>query len=96
MPASCGPAMVPARMATKVPISTSALPPTSSEGFRICGRMPYLIGPKIVDCRPSRNSTNSNRGTLSSQNPSVASSMITTSNSFTRWICTDFSYLSAN
>ena len=46
--------------------------------------------------RPSRNSTNSSKGTLSSQKPSVASAMITTSNSFTRRICTDFSNLSAN
>ncbi len=36
--ASSPPPMVPIRMATKVPISTRPLPPTSSEACRCCGR----------------------------------------------------------
>mgnify|MGYP003488679552 CR=1 FL=1 len=46
--ANSGPAMVPSRMATNVPVSINALPPTSSVGARICGRMPYLTGPNMV------------------------------------------------
>ena len=50
------PASVPIRIATKVPASTSALPPISSSSFRCCGRIAYLTGPNSVECRPSRNS----------------------------------------
>ena len=55
-PARTPPASVPSRMATKVPLSIKALPPTSSSSRRCCGRMAYLTGPKSVECRPSRNS----------------------------------------
>ncbi len=51
------PAMVPIRMARKVPASIRPLPPTSSSSPRWFGRMPYLTGPKNADCAPSRNST---------------------------------------
>ena len=55
--ASAPPSMRPAGMATKVPICTRPLPPTSSDCLRCCGMMAYLIGPKKVDCAPVRNST---------------------------------------
>ncbi len=58
--------------------------------------MPYLIGPNIVDWKPSMNRTVSSRGRLLSQKPSVAVTMMATSNSLMRRICMDFSYLSAN
>ena len=48
---------MPIRIASEVPVSTSALPPTSSSGCSACGRIAYLIGPNSVECRPIRNST---------------------------------------
>ena len=43
------PAMVPSRIARKVPVSTRALPPTNSSSCRSCGRMLYFTGPKMLD-----------------------------------------------
>ncbi len=48
--------MVPARIARKVPISTSALPPTSSLSRRCWGRIEYLTGPNSAECVPMANS----------------------------------------
>ncbi len=52
MPAAAPPMMVPIRIAMKVPISTSPLPPTSSWSLRCCGRYEYLTGPNSVECMP--------------------------------------------
>ncbi len=49
------PAMVPSRIATKVPISTRPLPPVSSEADRCCGRYAYFTGPNRVEWHPMRN-----------------------------------------
>jgi hypothetical protein len=57
------PTMVPIKMLTKVPVSTKALPPTSSSSFKSSGRMLYLAGPKKVDWSPSRNNTTISRAT---------------------------------
>ena len=48
MATSTPPAMVPTRIATKVPDSTSALPPTNSSRANACGMIAYLTGPMIV------------------------------------------------
>jgi hypothetical protein len=53
---------VPTRIATKVPASINALPPTSSSFFRCCGRIAYFTGPNSVECRPSRNSPSEKHG----------------------------------
>ena len=45
-------AILPSRIATNVPISTSPLPPTSSSLRRCCGRIAYLTGPNSVECTP--------------------------------------------
>ena len=61
--ASRPPAIVPMRMAMKVPASTSALPPTSSLWRRCCGISEYLSGPKMVASTPNRKITPSRIGT---------------------------------
>ena len=55
---------VPSTMATNVPISTIALPPTSSESRSTSGSNPYLAGAKNVECMPIRNSAPSNTSML--------------------------------
>ena len=90
------PAMVPMRMAMKVPDSTSALPPTSSVSARCCGRMAYLTGPNSEDCAPIRNKVVSISGSDSSAKAVAASAMMPISASLMsriRWL---FSYLSAS
>ena len=61
--ASSPPAIVPMRIAMKVPASTSALPPTSSLWRRCCGISEYLSGPKMVASTPNRKITVSSVGT---------------------------------
>ena len=90
------PAMVPARMPTNVPASTSPLPATSSRAPRWLGRMPYLSGLKNVACTPSPNSTANSSGVLSSRNPAAASAISGISTSFTITMVRDFSNRSAN
>src|SRR5438552_3536555 len=92
---SAPPRMVPNRMAANVPICTSALPPTSSSGWRCCGRMLYLTGPKTAECVPIRKTTPSRSGTLCRPRPAAPSSMIPISNSFTSRMIRALSNLSA-
>ena len=86
---------VPTRMATKVPISTSALPPTSSESFSAWGRMAYFTGPKKADCTPVRNNSRNNISYQPNQSPTAATPMITTSANLIQRITADFSNRSA-
>ena len=93
---SCVPAIVPIKIARKVPSSTRPLPPTSSDSLRCCGKMPYLIGPKKADCVPIRNNTAMSIGTLCSQKAAAPKAMMTISASLMRRINIDFSNLSAS
>ena len=52
------------RIATKVPDSTRALPPTISSLRKCCGKMLYFTGPKKLDCVPIKNSNSINKGML--------------------------------
>ena len=90
------PKMVPIKMARKVPVSISALPPTSSSSRRWSGRMLYFSGPKKADWVPIRNSTNISSHTFSSRKPTPASPMTAISIILTNRIRRDFSSLSAN
>ena len=94
--ASSPPHKVPTRIETKVPASTSALPPTSSSSRRCCGKMAYLTGPKKVDCKPSRKRQAISRGRLCSQKPAATRSMMAISSALTRRASSALSYLSAN
>ena len=51
------PLTMPSTIATKVLISSSALPRERSRSGSISGTMPYLAGLKIVECSPIRNTT---------------------------------------
>ena len=75
------PAIMPASTASEVPISTRPLPPTSSSFFSACGRIAYLIGPNIVECRPIRNSTTNSSQTWCAWKAYTASSMAAISSS---------------
>ena len=70
------PAIVPSRIATNVPISTRPLPPISSSGFKCCGRIEYLTGPKIVECTPISASARKRSGRLCRQKPIAPTTMI--------------------
>ena len=89
------PAIVPRRMATKVPDSTSALPPTSSASRNTWGRSEYFTGPNREDCAPHRNNAASRSPRWPATKPQAASTITPISNTFTRRISEDFSYLSA-
>ncbi len=93
---SSPPTMVPARMATKVAASTSALPPTSSSSASCCGMIAYLTGPNSADCVPIRNSTTSSSGSDIRANPTTASAITAISSSLVARIRRLFSYLSAS
>ena len=75
------PAIVPSRIATNVPISTRPLPPTSSSGFRCCGRIAYLTGPNSVECTPISASATISSVRLRCQKPARPITMIAISNS---------------
>ena len=92
---SSAPAMVPARIARKVPASSQAFPASSSPSERCCGRMPYLSGPKKVDCVPMRNSTAMRKGTWPRTRPATARPMIAISATLTARISRALSNLSA-
>ena len=96
IPASSPPHSVPMRMATKVPASISALPPTSSSVCRCCGRMAYFTGPNKVEWQPIKNSPKSRTLRLCSQKPRPAMSMMTTSRTLTSRASVALSYLSAS
>ena len=64
-PPTIPPTNDPSRIATEVPICTTALPPTSSVASRCCERFAYMSGPKKADCTPSGKRTANNAGTLS-------------------------------
>ena len=87
--------MEPSRMARKVPISTRALPDTSSLSSSCWGMMEYLIGPKKVDCRPMQNSTPSRKYTASKKKPTAAADMMQTSTNLILRTSEALSYLSA-
>ncbi len=87
---------VPPRIARKVPISTNALPPTSSSSSSAWGRIEYLTGPNSADWVPMANSTTSNSGKLPNHRPRAPSSMIATSPSLMRRISRSLSNFSPN
>src|SRR5690606_3538582 len=88
--------MVPARMARKVPISTRALPPTSSCSRRAAGRIEYFTGPNSAEWVPMANSAASIRYRLSSRKPPAPTSMITTSASLIARISASLANFSPN
>ncbi len=90
------PAMVPSRMARKVPASTKALPPISSSLARWSGRMAYFTGPKNADWLPIKNRTNNRCQTSPDKRPPAPSIMTPISANLIRRIRKDFSILSAN
>ena len=61
------PKIMPSRIAIEVPVSTSALPPISSDSFSCCGRIAYFTGPNSVDCTPPRKSAASSSGRFCSE-----------------------------
>ncbi len=83
-------------MARKVPVSTIALPPTSSSSLRCWGRIAYFTGPKKVDWVPIRNSTKIKNSPDPRTKPMLATTMIPISASLTRRINVAFSNLSAS
>ena len=95
-PANKPPASVPIKIATKVPASISALPPTSSVSCRCCGRMAYLTGPNSVECRPSKNSAPISTDRLCRKKPMAATPMMTISSTLTNRASNALSYLSAS
>ena len=88
--------MVPARMARKVPISTSALPPTSSSSRRAAGRIEYFTGPNSAECVPIANSAASIRNRSSNRKPVAPTTMITISASLIARISRSLSNFSPN
>ena len=91
MPISTPPTIVPTRIAPKVPDSTSALPPTNSRLSSACGRMPYLSGPKSVDCNPIRKRQTKSSARLPVTKAKAATAMTATSSSLVQRISIDFS-----
>ena len=71
--------MVPSRMAKKVPVSTSALPATSSSAASSCGRMLYFTGPTKADCAPIRKRVPSSTLRFPCMKAVAATAMITIS-----------------
>ena len=49
------PKIIPNKMAIDVPDWNKALPDINSLGFKISGKIAYLIGPKKVECVPIMN-----------------------------------------
>ena len=94
--ASRPPAIVPTRMAMKVPASTSALPPTSSLWRRCCGISEYLSGPKMVASTPNRKITPSRIETWPTYSATAPQHISTTSAKRVWRISRLFSYLSAS
>ena len=94
-PAPAPPTIVPIRIATKVPISTMPLPPTSSAFDRCCGKYEYLTGPNTVEWTPIRNVHRYSNGALCSQKPAPPISITTISKLLTKRVSMALSYLSA-
>jgi len=94
-PAASPPIIVPIRIATKVPISTMPLPPTSSVFARCWGRYEYLTGPNTVEWTPIRKVHRYRSGALCSQKPVPPISMTAISKVFTKRVSIALSYLSA-
>ena len=69
------PAIVPRRIAIKVPASTSALPSSSSSGASRSGRIAYLSGPKNAATIPIVNSSASSTVALPARTPPAAASI---------------------
>ena len=69
------PAIVPSRIAKKVPASTSALPSSSSSGAKRSGRIAYLIGPKKAASTPIANSSASRSAALPVTIPTAAATI---------------------
>ena len=89
------PAIVPRRIAIKVPASTSALPSSSSSGARRSGRIAYLSGPKNAATIPITNSSASSTAALPARTPPAAASITGISISLIRRISRDLSDSSA-
>jgi hypothetical protein len=89
-------ASVPSRIARNVPISTNALPPTSSASSSTSGSRPYFAGAKKVECTPIRNSALSSTSMLCTANPSAAIVMMTISAALTTLSTTALSKRSAS
>ena len=88
--------MVPARMARKVPISTRALPPTSSCSRSATGRIEYFTGPNSADWVPMANKVNSISGKLPRIKPTEPTAMINTSASLIARISESLANFSPN
>ena len=89
------PKIVPSRMAAKVPVSSRALPATSSSSARCWGRMAYFEGPKKADWAPSSSSTANSSQAFPHSQAAAPADMITISASLMRRISRDLSILSA-
>ena len=88
-------AIVPPRIATKVPISTRPLPPVSSSSRRCCGRYAYFTGPKRVECTPMRNTAAYSSAGWRATKPVAAMAITAISRFFTKRMSAPFSTLSA-
>ena len=86
----------PPRMARKVPLSISPVPPMISFGRRCWGMIAYLIGPNRVECSPIRNRLSSRTGIDPAQNPPSAMAMMATSASLIQRTIRALSIMSAN
>ncbi len=86
----------PQRMAMNVPASISPVPPMISCGPRCCGRIEYLMGPKMVEWMPIRNRQARRTGIDSNQKPAIANTMMAISAAFTQRTNCALSYASAS
>ena len=93
---SSPPIIVPTRIDTNVPASISALPLINSSLRNWSGRIPYLTGPKNVDCAPIRNSMSIRKFALPRKNPVAAPIIRMISTNLMIWINLALSHLSAN
>ena len=75
---------VPSRIATKVPASTSALPPTSSSACRCWGSSAYLTSPEEARMRPDQGTAPQQHRHRLSPEAEGGERMMVTSEAFTR------------
>ncbi|MNQ49048.1 hypothetical protein D3C85_629400 [compost metagenome] len=88
--------MVPARMARKVPISTSALPPTNSSSRSTWGRIEYFTGPNSAEWVPMAKSARNSSGRLSKKKPRAPTAMMAISASLMARISESLANFSPN
>ena len=89
------PKIMPTNMAIDVPDWNNALPDMSSFGFRISGKMAYLMGPKKVECVPIINRAKSSSHKLPNKKPAEPMSIITISRTLMPRMSCERSNLSA-